>query len=270
MLHALEDAIAPKEHPAEDPAPDLPRVAGNALDDVDLGASLGRKSYKKRLDDLQRRLFDLCESRGGGAAAQRARLRRSGCGGQGGAIRRITRALDARDYHVVPIAAPTAQEARYHYLWRFWRELPPAGRLVVFDRSWYGRVLVERVEGFASQSEWSWAYDEIVDFERDLVEARTLVLKFWLQIDPDEQLRRFREREATPYKKYKITDEDYRNRGKWDAYQEAVGEMVARTHRDDAPWHLIPANDKRHARVAILTHLATRSRDALENQKSQP
>lgn len=172
--------------------------------------------------------------------------------GKGGAIRRLTRAMAVRDYRVVPVGAPTAEENRYHYLWRFWRHLPTAGQMLIFDRSWYGRVLVERVEGFARPAEWQRAYQEIVDFENQLLEHGIVLCKFWLHIDQQEQLRRFRAREQTPYKKHKITEFDYRNREQWDPYLAAVNEMIARTGTRQAPWTLVPANDKRWARVKVL------------------
>jgi len=172
--------------------------------------------------------------------------------GKGGAIRRLTRAMSVRDYRVVPIGAPTEEENRFHYLWRFWRHLPAAGQMLVFDRSWYGRVLVERVEGFARPDEWERAYQEISDFESQLVEHGIRLCKFWLHIDQGEQMRRFRAREKTPYKKYKITEDDYRNRKQWEPYVAAVNEMVARTGTKEAPWTLVPANDKRWARVQVL------------------
>jgi polyphosphate kinase 2 (PPK2 family) len=173
-------------------------------------------------------------------------------GGKGGVIRRLTQAMDVQDYRIVPIGAPSDEELRHHYLWRFWRQLPRAGRMVIFDRSWYGRVLVERVEGLASESALRRAYAEINDFEEQLVEEGVLLLKFWLQIDDDEQARRFEARESTPYKKYKITEEDYRNRARWPDYECAVNEMMARTSTELAPWRLVPANDKRFARVEVL------------------
>ena len=176
--------------------------------------------------------------------------------GKGGAIRRLTGSLEAGDYRVVPVAAPTADEHRYHHLWRFWRDLPRAGRVTVFDRTWYGRVLVERVEGFATPAEWQRGYDEINDFEEQLVERGTYVAKFWLHISPEEQLARFQAREGTPYKQYKITDEDYRNRERWDDYVQAVDQMVLRTSSDLARWHVIPANNKYFARVAVLEAVA--------------
>jgi polyphosphate:AMP phosphotransferase len=172
--------------------------------------------------------------------------------GKGGAIRRLTRAMAARDYRVVQIAAPSDEELARHYLWRFWRHMPPAGRMTIFDRSWYGRVLVELVEGFAQEHEWRRAYDEIVAFEQQLVADGLLLLKFWLEVDADEQLARFEAREGTPYKRYKITGEDYRNREKRDAYAKAADEMISRTHARRAAWLVVPANDKRHARVTVV------------------
>ena len=180
--------------------------------------------------------------------------------GKGGAIRRVTQALDARKYDVIPIAAPTDEERARPYLWRFWRNLPERGRIAIFDRSWYGRVLVERVEGFCTEPDWMRAYGEINEFEERLAENRSVVVKFWLQITKDEQLRRFKEREATPFKQHKITDEDWRNRDKWDAYNVAVCEMIDRTSTEHAPWTLVDANDKYVARLQVLRTLA----DAIE------
>ena len=172
--------------------------------------------------------------------------------GKGGAIRRLTSAIDVRDYRVVPVAKPTDEEKAHHYLWRFWRQIPRAGLVTIFDRSWYGRVLVERLEGFARLDEWRRAYEEINDFEQQLVDHGIVVIKFWLQIDRDQQLRRFRAREETPYKQHKIGPDDWRNRRKWTGYEIAVGDMLALTDTPAAPWHLIPANNKRHARLQIL------------------
>ena len=172
--------------------------------------------------------------------------------GKGGTIRRLKRALDPRNSRVVAIAAPNEVERGHHYLWRFWQHLTRAGSTLIFDRTWYGRVLVERVEGFASDAEWTRAYDEIRDFEAHLVEHGHVVMKFWLHIDPDEQLRRFAAREDTPYKKHKITEEDYRNRQRWRDYELAIDDMVRFTSTPEAPWHLVPANDKRSARVEVI------------------
>jgi polyphosphate kinase 2 (PPK2 family) len=172
--------------------------------------------------------------------------------GKGGAIRRVTGALDARSYQVIPIAAPTDEERAQHYLWRFWRHLSRAGRLTIFDRSWYGRVLVERVEGFAAEQEWKRAYSEIGEFEEDLVEYGIVLVKYWVHITQDEQLRRFKEREKADYKQWKLTDEDWRNRAKWADYERAVNEMVERTSTRLAPWTLVEGNDKYFARLKVL------------------
>ncbi len=185
--------------------------------------------------------------------------------GLGGAFRRLTSAIDPRDYLVIPVAKPTAEEKHAHYLWRFWRDLPRDGRMAVFDRSWYGRVLVERVEGFCREDEWQRAFDEINDFERQLTEHGTIVLKYWLHISHAEQLRRFRERETTLHKRHKMNAEDWRNRRKRGAYEIAVGDMLALTDRDYAPWHLVPADNKRYARLEILRS-ASRQIEAALNE----
>jgi polyphosphate kinase 2 (PPK2 family) len=180
--------------------------------------------------------------------------------GKGGAIRRVTSALDPRCYRVVPTAAPTDEERARHYLWRFWRHLSRAGRVTIFDRSWYGRVLVERVDRLATEADWSRAYAEIEEFEEELTAHGIILVKYWLHITRDEQERRFKDRARSPYKSWKLTDEDWRNREKWDAYELAVNDMVARTSTRQAPWHLIAANDKNFARVQVLRVAA----DAIE------
>lgn len=184
--------------------------------------------------------------------------------GKGGAIRRLTSAIDARDYRVVPIAKPTDEERAHHYLWRFWRQIPRAGQVVIFDRSWYGRVLVERLEGFAREDEWRRAFNEINDFEEQLQEHGLIVVKFWMQVSKDEQLRRFKEREDTLHKQHKINEEDWRNRAKWDAYEVAVGDMLELTDTVAAPWHLIPSNNKRYARLEILRSSCRAIENALD------
>ncbi len=183
--------------------------------------------------------------------------------GQGGAIRRLTSAIDARDYRVIPIAKPTDEEKSHHYLWRFWRHVPRAGRVTIYDRSWYGRVLVERLEGFCHEAEWRRGYAELNDFEAQLTEHGIIVLKFWLQLSPAEQLRRFRHREETAYKRHKINAEDWRNRRQWPGYEIAVGDMLALSDRPNAPWHLIPADNKRFARLQILKTSCKQIRAAL-------
>ncbi len=186
--------------------------------------------------------------------------------GKGGTIRRLTSAIDPRDYSVIPVAKPTEEEKHAHYLWRFWRDLPRDGRVAIFDRSWYGRVLVERVEGFCGEDEWRRAYGEINDFECRLTEHGTMVLKYWLHVSHEEQLRRFRERAATPHKRHKLNAEDWRNRRQRGAYEIAVGDMLALTDRPDAPWHLVPADDKRFARLVVLRTASKAIEEALEGE----
>lgn len=234
------------------------------LSKVDLTLALKRDDYRARLDKLQARLHRLSlKARKRGVATVLA-FEGWDAGGKGGVIRRVTQSLEAGDYRVIPTAAPTPEELRYPYLWRFWRDLPQAGTLVAFDRTWYGRVLVERVEGLASPAEWQRAYDEINDFEDHLVEAGYVIQKFWLHISPEEQLARFEARENTPYKQYKITDDDWRNRERWDDYVRAVDQMVLRTSSEAAPWHVIPANDKYWARIAVLERVTEALKAALK------
>ena len=174
--------------------------------------------------------------------------------GKGGAIRRLRRELNPCHYDVHSIAAPDATELAHHYLWRFWRRLPTGGNWAVFDRSWYGRVLVERVEGFATRAAWQRAYDEIREFEDQLAQSGATLLKFWLHISKDEQLQRFEDRQNTPHKRYKITDDDWRNRERWDAYADAAEDMFAHTDRPGAPWIVVAGNSKKAARLEVLEH----------------
>lgn len=230
----------------------------NILSSLDQSAQMSEEEYAEKISRYTRKL-----------AIQVRRLpveRRSlvlvfegpDASGKGGAIRRVISALDARQYQVVPVAAPTDEERAHPYLWRFWREIPRVGRIVLFDRSWYGRVLVERVEGFAPSSDWMRAYSEINAFEEQLTQAGIIVLKFWLQTTPDIQLERFKDRQATPYKQYKITEEDWRNRDKWDSYISAACDMVEKTGSEQCPWVLVPANDKSSARVHVLRTIVKR------------
>lgn len=242
-------------------APLLPPVDGlRLLDTLQLDHPLERDDYKAQLEAMQGRLNLLTRHPKFQDMAVVVVFEGMDAAGKGGAIRRITAALDARQYRVVPIAAPTEEERAQPYLWRFWRHLPARGRITVFDRSWYGRVLVERIEGFAPRADWMRAYGEINDFESQLDDANTIVVKFWLAISKDEQLARFHEREQTEWKRFKITDDDWRNREKWDDYITAASDMVDRTSTPRAPWHLIGANNKNHARIRILEMLG----DAIE------
>jgi len=230
---------------------------------MDLSKQLNRDEYKKRMKKLQRRLYQLQHRAQVAGLSTVLVFEGQDAAGKGGAIRRLVQGLDSREYQVIPIAAPTDEELAHHYLWRFWRHLPRAGRVTIFDRSWYGRVLVERVEAFAKPAEWQRAYREINEFESQLLAQGTVLLKFWIQIDKDEQLRRFEERQNTPYKTWKITEEDWRNREKWNAYHAAVDDMVAMTDSAKAPWILVEGNDKAYARVKVLQNICEQLETAL-------
>ncbi|HEY0592350.1 MAG TPA: polyphosphate:AMP phosphotransferase, partial [Thermoanaerobaculia bacterium] len=233
------------------------------LDRVDLKQKLSDDDYDKKLVKMQGRINKLTWIANAQKVSTVAVFEGWDAAGKGGAIRRVSQAIDARLLRVVPIAAPTDEERKHHYLWRFWRHIPRAGLVTIFDRSWYGRVLVERVEGFASEEEWKRSFLEINDFEEQLAERGIALMKFWLHIGSDEQLRRFKERGEIDWKKHKITDEDWRNREKWNAYEEAINEMIARTSTRIAPWTIIPANDKRFARVDVLRTFAETIENAL-------
>ena len=238
------------------------RFKNGVLSGIDLSKSLTEEEYKTRLKKLQKRLAEL--------HSELYRLRIPvvigfegwDAGGKGGAIKRLTSNLDPRGYRVNPTAAPNDIEKVHHYLWRFWNSVPKAGHIAIFDRTWYGRVMVERIEGFCSEAEWRRAYQEINEMESHMANAGAVVLKFWLHIDKDEQERRFKERQANPAKQWKITDEDWRNREKWDQYEEAINEMLIRTSTTYAPWIVVEGNDKRYARVKVLQTVV----DALEKK----
>jgi len=246
--------------------PLVPRIDQvNVLRALDLSRSLEKKAYSEQLARWQGRLNR--QSRRGQFKKKLSVVvvfEGNDAAGKGGSIRRVTGALDARQYQVVPIAAPTDEESAHPYLWRFWRHLPGRGHLVIFDRSWYGRVLVERVEGFCSEADWMRAYAEINDFEEQLVRNRTVVVKFWLAISKEEQYKRFKAREQTPFKRFKITADDWDNREKWELYEESVCDMIDRTSTEIAPWTLVEANDKDYARVKVLQTLSERIEQALD------
>lgn len=228
------------------------------LDDLDLTARIGQAEYDERMYRAQRQLLELRLHTGGHLDRRDLGpgvlvvMEGSDAGGKGGAIKRIVEPLDPRHYRVCTYAKPSFEEKRRHFLWRFWKDVPGLGGFALFDRSWYGRVLVERVEGYASENQWRRAYDEIVQFERNLVLEGLIIIKFWLHISPEEQLRRFEKRQADPLRRWKLTDEDWRNRNKLDRYTEAVEEMFDRTDHDLAPWHVISGEQKRWARVHVL------------------
>ena len=228
--------------------------------------ALSNQSYKTELAKWQGRLAELLRDPRFKKRSLICAFEGADAAGKGGAIRRIAAALDARQYQIIPVAAPTEEERNQPYLWRFWRSIPRQGRVAIFDRTWYGRVLVERVEGFCTENDWLRAYSEINDFEHELSDAGVIVVKFWLQISQQEQLRRFKEREKIEFKRFKITQEDWRNREKWDAYQLAICDMVGRTSTANAHWTLVEANDKNFARIKILRTLCERIEAELDGK----
>ncbi|WP_305786572.1 polyphosphate kinase 2 family protein [Symbioplanes lichenis] len=219
---------------------------------------MAKKKLQQQLEEAQQRLLRLRLELGGQIGAKRIGpplcvvFEGWDASGKGGAIKRLTAPIDPRHVRVSQFAAPTYDEKRHHFLWRFWPKLPGWGGMAVFDRSWYGRVLVERVEGFATEEQWRRAYDEIVEFERTLTAEGMIMVKFWLDVSPEEQLRRFEDRAADPLRAWKLTDEDWRNRDKRPAYEKAVKEMLGRTNHKNAPWHVIPGDDKHYARLAVV------------------
>jgi len=269
VIGALEHRIAEVERrkassveppPAATALPD--DLQSSILDGADLSLALEREEYQRRLKAGQKRIREL---------EHEIYMRRIpvvivyqgwDAAGKGGNIRRLTQNLDPRGYEVVPIAAPNDIEKAHHYLWRFWMQMPKAGHIAIFDRSWYGRVMVERVEGFCTEAEWKRAYHEINEMEQHMTNFGTVLLKFWLHIDKDEQLRRFEARRQTPHKQWKITEEDWRNREKWDEYRVAIEEMLFRTSTPYAPWTIVESNCKWHARVKVLDTV----REAIEKR----
>jgi polyphosphate:AMP phosphotransferase len=259
IVEAVRAALArragnPPDKPpaAAAPVPVAPVGHATLLDRADMSLTIQRDEYEQESKRLQKRLYHIEHELYLARVPAVILFEGWDAGGKGGAIKRLTRGLDPRGYEVIPVAAPTPWEKAHHYLWRFWKDVPKAGHITIYDRSWYGRVLVERVEGFCSEAEWKRAYAEINDFERQLADAGTVLVKFWLQIDADEQLRRFQERQQTPYKQWKITDEDWRNREKRGAYEPAVAEMFQRTSTAHAPWTILEANCKLFARIKAL------------------
>jgi polyphosphate:AMP phosphotransferase len=246
------------------PAPALPPVDEKfQLKSLDFSQTMTKKEYDKELEKYQRKLNLLVRSRKFRKTSAILVFEGADAAGKGGAVRRVTGALDPRSYRIIPVAAPTEEERLHPYLWRFWRNITRNGNFTIFDRSWYGRLLVERVEGFCSPADWMRAYGEINDFEEQLARSGGVVIKFWLSITKDEQLKRFREREVTGFKRFKITEEDWRNRKRWNKYELAVGEMIDRTGTDTAPWMVVEANNKYYARVKILKEICARIEAAM-------
>ena len=236
------------------------------LDRLDLGSSLSRAQYDVELKQAQMRLHELAWIMHRQNKNAVVVFEGWDAAGKGSAIRRLTAAIDARLYRVIPVGAPSDEELAHHYLWRFWRHVPRAGFMTIYDRSWYGRVLVERVEGLADDDQWLRSYQEINNFEEHLIGHGTAVIKFWIHISKDEQEKRFRAREKDPRKQHKITEADWRNRDRWDDYQQAVNDMVAHTSTEKAPWNLVPGNDKKYARVTIINTVCDRLAKIIDSE----
>lgn len=222
------------------------------LHDLNLSAKLDKETYNQKLEGLQYEMLNAQQFLHNNKIGLILVFEGMDAAGKGGAIKRVTEKIDPRGYIVHPISAPQPHELRYNYMHRFWRKLPQHGQIGIFDRSWYGRVLVERVEGFATKKEWSRAFDEINQFEKVLTDGNYIIVKYWLHVSKEEQLQRFLDRENDPYKAWKLTDEDWRNRDKWEKYEEAAEEMFEKTDTKNAPWVLVPGNNKRYARIHVL------------------
>lgn len=267
LLRAMQGAVTegsadpPPAPPAELPVPQ----PANVLRHLDYSLALPRDEYRQRRDQAAAELGVLARKLHGAGRSLLLVFEGPDAAGKGGAIRRLTEAMDPRNYQVVSVAAPTDEERAHPYLWRFWRRVPRLGRVMIYDRSWYGRVLVERIEGFAREAEWRRAYAEINGFEEELAEAGILLVKFWLAITSDEQLKRFQDRHLKAYKQYKLTEEDWRNRTKWDAYEAAACDMIERTSTASAPWVPVEANDKYWARVKVMETVCDHLRRGLKN-----
>ena len=281
-LHALCAAIEEAlEQKADHCCPPLHRdPAFNPLDQqfplqpieqlfqVKLDQQMSRKEYKQQLKHYQERLADLHNQIYRWKIPVVLAYEGWDAAGKGGNIKRIAGALDPRGYEVVPIASPKPYELARHYLWRFWEKVPKAGHIVIFDRTWYGRVMVERLEGFCTERDWQRAYTEINEFERQLTDWGAVLLKFWIQIDKDTQLQRFEERRDNPEKRWKLSDEDWRNREKWDEYEQAIDQMLQRTNTSYAPWHIVESNCKYYARIKTLRLLTEALEEAVRLRRS--
>ena len=252
IVRCIENALENVGRAVPIPQNTFPLIAAPKLAEIALDKQLEKDDYDHKLDKLQKKLASLHNKLYRQKIPVIIAYEGWDAAGKGGNIKRLTAALDPRGFEVHPIASPEPAEKNRHYLWRFWNRLPKDGHIAVFDRTWYGRVMVERLEGFCSQNDWSRAYNEINEFEKELHDWGAVILKFWVQIDKDTQLARFTDRQNTPEKQWKITDEDWRNREKWDLYESAVDEMIQKTSTVYAPWYVLESNDKRYARIKAL------------------
>ncbi len=266
LMDAMDEALEKGKYNGDPFEEEFPLKKMPLLSEVDLSPTIGDEEYKKELKKLQSRLTELHN------IVYRKKIPVVICyegwdaAGKGGNIRRVAYPLDPRGFDVMPIASPEPHELARQYLWRFWTRLPRTGHITIFDRTWYGRVMVERLEGFCTEKDWKRAYNEINEFERQLTDWGAVVLKFWIHIDPDTQLARFTDRQNTPEKQWKITEEDWRNREKWPQYEVAVNEMLQKTSTENAPWFIIESNDKKYARIKALKIIVKALEKACEEQ----
>lgn len=259
IINAMKSALSKKDAEKttipvnyKDSDKRFPLIKMPLLKDIDLNVSVDENKYKDKLKQLQSKLSKRQEFLFKNQIPMVLVFEGWDAAGKGGSIKRVTSCLDPRDYTVIPISSPSSIELSHHYLWRFWKELPQQNKITIFDRSWYGRVMVERIEGFCDKNRWQMAYSEINEFEHEITKSGIILIKFWLHISPDEQLTRFKNRENNPAKQWKITDEDWRNRKKWDEYEIAVNDMLQKTSTKFAPWNIIECNNKKYGRLKIL------------------
>ena len=267
LSDSIDEALAAGKFTGKEYEENFDLIPMPKLADVDLNAALSEEDYKKSLDYYEMKVFKLSSELYKKKIPFVLAFEGWDAAGKGGAIKRVAYPLDPRDFEVIPVASPSAPEKERHFLWRFYQHLPKTGHVHIFDRSWYGRVMVERLEGFCSEDDWKRAYNEMNEFEKDLTDWGATVLKFWIQIDKDTQLERFNERQNTPEKQWKITDEDWRNREKWDEYEVAIDEMIEKTSTSYAPWHIIESKDKKYARIKVMRILCEAMENALKSKK---
>ena len=267
LSDAIDEALKNGKYNGEEYKEEFKMQKTPLLKDVDLSVTISEEEYKKKLDELQTKVAKLHNLVHRNRIPVIVAFEGWDAAGKGGAIRRLAYPLDPRGFDVEPIASPDQYEKARHHLWRFYKRLPKSGHVTIFDRTWYGRVMVERLEGFCTENDWKRAYNEINEFEETLTSEGAVVLKFWVHIDKDTQLARFTDRQNTPEKQWKITDEDWRNRDKWDDYEVAIDEMIQKTSTELAPWHIVESNDKNYARIKVLEIVAEELEKAVNKAK---
>lgn len=270
LSDAVDEALEKGKFVGKAYEEDFDLVPMPKLADVDLSPALSEHDYRELLEFYEAKIYKLSQEAYKKGISFVLGFEGWDAAGKGGAIKRVSYPIDPRDFEVIPVASPTTPEKERHFLWRFYQNLPKTGHIHIFDRTWYGRVMVERLEGYCSEDDWKRAYNEMNEFEKDLTDFGCHVLKFWLQIDKDTQLERFNDRQNTPEKQWKITDEDWRNREKWDLYEDAINEMIEKTSTSFAPWHIIESKDKKYARIKVMQITCEELEKALgKNEKKE-